>query len=260
MSFLKKLFGGNQKTKNPDNTKLNYLLSSWREQQSDANYKAVMEEILNGNAYLMLPSVNDNNETGNWHTSNTSRTLSLTCAYSVDGLTVLDAFSDEKSMMAWASGETQYTAMRTQDVTAFCQANNFDRIIINNAQANMFVLERNRPNISTTIIEKETQVLVGTPIKPLSKEILDKLASSFRKVDTIEEAYHYAQSMNGVTNLVLGIKMSVVSDNTRAALNYAIDSVLSNEQPGIIVDIMVLETEDWLDTVRNTQNSLFYKR
>jgi hypothetical protein len=266
MNFLKKLFGGSdkpadtQEKKDPENTRLNYLLNIWGENHSDENYKAVLDEILNGNSYLILPSANDNPGSGNWETAKASTSLNLTSVFNLDGLKVLGAFSDEKSLLEWTKKETQYTAIQTQAMVDFCKTNDIDRIVINSNQKNMFVLERNRQNIKTTTIEKETNVLVGTPIKPLNKHIIDKLISNFKKVETIEEAYQYAQNMNGESSIVLGIKMSVVSDNSRAALHNALNNSLSNEQLDIPIDIMILETQDWLNTVRNIQNSLFYKR
>lgn len=265
MNFLKKLFGsvgkstGVEKKKDPENTRLNYLLNIWGGHQSDKNYKAVMDEILNGNSFLLLPSVNDN-ETIGWTTLEAPKTLNLTSVFNLDGLKVLGAFSDENALVEWSQKPTHYTALATKEVIELCKAQGVDRIVINSDQKNMFVLERNRQNIKTTIIEEETNVLVGTPIKPLSKTIIDKLINNFRKVDTIEEAYQYAQSRNGESSIVLGIRMSVVSDNSTAALHNALNNSLNNEQLDIPIDIMILETQDWLDTVRNIQNSQFYKR
>jgi hypothetical protein len=124
----------------------------------------------------------------------------------------------------------------------------------------MYVLERNRQNISTRTVEKDTKVLIGTPINPLKQHIIDKLVANFKKVDTIEEAYQYAQSMDGESSIVLGIKMSVISDNSRAALHNALNNALADEQVQSPIDIMLLETDDWLQSVRNIENSLFYRQ
>lgn len=54
MNFLNKLFKGEnkeeekQENKNPENTKLNYLLNIWGDNRSTENYKAVMQEMLGG--------------------------------------------------------------------------------------------------------------------------------------------------------------------------------------------------------------------
>jgi len=266
MSFFRKVFGRNDKSastsekKDPENTRLNYLLNIWGEHPSDENYKIVVEEILNGNSYLILPSVNDDPGSGNWETAKVSTTLKLTSIFNLDGLKVLGAFSDEKSLVQWTKRETQYTAISTQDMVEFCKANGIDRIVINSGQKNMFVLERNRDNIKTTVIDKSTPVQVGAPIHPLSRQILDKLIANFKKVDTIKEAYHYAQNANNEFSLVIGVVLSAISDNSRAALNNAINSSLQGEKLDTPVDIFVLPTDDWIKAVRNIQNSLFYKR
>jgi hypothetical protein len=264
MSFLKNLFGGNKKTidtdKKPENTNLIYLLNIWGENNSDKNYKAVLDEILNGNGFLMLPSVNENDKQDEWTTLEAGKTLNLTFVFDMDGLKVLGAFTDRASLLNWSKKETEYTSMRTQDVVGFCKQHGIDRIVINSDQKNMYVLERNRENISTHTIEKNTEVLIGTPSNPLSAQIINKLIENFKNVDTIEEVYQYAQSTGKEISIVLGIKMSVVSDNSRAALHNALNNALSGEKLEMPLDIMILEKQDWLESVRNIENALFYKR
>jgi hypothetical protein len=262
MNLFKKLFGGSttKKSSEPDNTKLISLLDIYAEQPSNENYKSVVSEIINGNAFLLLPSVNDKNIPESWETTKVNTTLNLTSVFNLDGLKVLGAFSDESALVAWSKRETEYTALRTQDITTFCQEHNIDRIVINSDQKNMFVLERNRDNITPRTIQEETEVLVGTPIKPLPKAALELLSQNFRKVDTIEEAYQFAQMLNNETSLVLGIKMSIVSDNSKAALHNALNDSLGGVDIGIPIDIMMLEDEGWLNTVRNIENTLFYKK
>lgn len=267
MSFLKKLLGGsdNKKTeikenRNPDNTRLTYLLDIYRQHPSNDNYRAVLDEITNGNSFLLLPSANDNTNTIGWQTAEVGTTLNLASVFNLDGLKVLGAFSDETALVKWTKRETQYTAIKTQDLIDFCKQNNIDRIVINSDQKNMFVLERNRENITSRTIQEETKVLVGTPTNPLPKAAIDLLVKNFSKVDTIEEAYQVAQKMNDETSLVLAIKMSVVSDNSRAALHNALNDSLPGVDVGMPIDIMILEDEGWLNTARNIQNALFYKR
>ena len=264
MNFLKKLFGNNKPTedeqkKDPENTKLNYLLDIWGENPSDDNYREVMHEILNGNCFLLLPSVNES-ESGVWTIAKENSTLSLTSVFNLDGLKILGAFSNEKALVDWAKQPSQYTAVPTATVIDMCKEQGIDRIVINSDQKNMFVLERNRENIASRVIEKDTEVMVGKPSKPLQPHILEKLVSNLRQVQTIDEAYQYVQVMNEETSFVLGIKMSVVSDNSRAALYNALNNSLNNEKLELPLDIMVLETQDWLNTVRGIEGSLFYKR
>ena len=267
MNLFKKLFGSTDSTKteikvtnNPDNTRLTYLLDIYGQHHSSENYRAVLEEFTNGNSFLLLPSANNNEETNGWQTAEVGTTLNLASVFNLDGLKVLGAFSDETALLKWAKRAIQYTAIKTQDLTDFCKQNNIDRIVINTDSKNMFVLERNRENITSRTIQEETNVLVGTPINPLPKDVLELLVRNFKKVDTIEEAYQYAQKMNDETSLVLGIKMTVISDNSKAALHYALNNSLTGVEVGMPIDILLLEDERWLTTVRNIENSLFYKR
>jgi len=267
MNFFKKLLGisddvqpEKKENGNPDNSRLIYLLDIHGQHPSSGNYKAVLDEITSGNSFLLLPSANENANTNGWQTAQVGTTIKLSSIFNLDGLRVLGAFSDETALVKWTNQVTQYTAIKTQDLIDFCKQNNVDRIVINSDQKNMFVLERNRDNITSRTIQEETQVLVGTPITPLSKETIALLSKNFKKVDTIEEAYQYAQKMNEETSLVLGIKMSVVSDNSRAALHNALNDSLDGVNVGMPIDIMVLQDEEWLKTVRNIENSLFYTR
>ena len=66
--------------------------------------------------------------------------------------------------------------------------------------------------------------------------------------------------MDDETSLVLGIKMTVISDNSKAALHNALNDSLNGTDIGIPIDIMLLEDENWLNTVRNIESSLIYKR
>ncbi|MCU7549674.1 SseB family protein [Chitinophagaceae bacterium LB-8] len=266
MNFLKKLFGAYEQDQpveletKPDNSRLNYLLDMNGRQRSDENYKAILQEISRGNSYLLLPSVNETHGTSKWKTLKKGSTLTLTSVFNLDGLQVLGAFSDEKSLYKWAKKETAYTAMKSQDLLAFCQQHDIDRIVINSDQKNMFVLERNRSNIETRTIKQDTTLLFGKPAKPLNGHILKNLINNFQKVDTILEAYQYAQSLNDETSIVIGIRMSTVTENSRAALHNALNKALANEQLEIALDIMIIQTEERLQTIRNIQDSLFYRR
>jgi len=266
MNFLKIFFTKGIKSeevvenRKPENSKLIYLLNIYGQHQSQENYRLALKEIEEGNSFLILPSVNDTHEMSDWKTIDVGSTLKLSSVFNLDGLQVLGAFTDEKALQTWAKKVTEYTKMRSQDVIEFCKQNGIDRIVINSDQANMFVLERNRENIKTTVIEKPTPVQVGKPIHPLNKHILDKLITNFKKVDTILEAYHYAQSANNEFSLVIGVVLSTISDNSRAALNNAIYNSLQGEKLDTLLDIFVLPTNDWIQNVRNIQDSLFYKR
>ena len=264
MNLFKKLFHKTPsqavENKDPDNTKLLFLIDTWVLNPTNENYKAVIDEIEHGNSFLIVGTVNSGKETIGWSNLEQASEMNLTGVYNLDGLKVLAAFTDEQSLINWTKAPTEYTAMRSQDLVEICKSNHIDRIVINNLQKNMFVLERNRQNITSRVIEKETKVLVGTPTHPLSQAVIKKLRENFNKVNTIEEAYQFAKSMNGETSLVLAVKMSSQSDNARAALHNAINDSINASELKLPLDIMVISNEEWLNTARNIQNSFVYKR
>jgi hypothetical protein len=266
MNFLKKLFGKSDEvpeTKpagNPENSKLHYLLDIWVQHPSTENYRAVVQELMEGNSFLLLPTANTTNGTGDWETAGTGTTINLTSVFNMDGLKVLGAFSSETALVAWTKKETQYTGLRMTDIIEICKQLMISRVVINSDQKNMFVLERNQENITTRTIEKETKVLVGTPANPLNEKIISRLKENFRKVDTIQEAYQFAQSMENETSIVLGIRMSADSENAHIALRHAVNDALQGEELKMPLDVMVLPTDGWLETVRGIKNALFYTR
>lgn len=266
MSFLKKLFGSSPKSKeplqkkDPDNTRLLFLIDTWVSNPTNENYGDVLNELENGNSFLILPTENSGVETIGWSSLEKESKLNLTSIYNLDGLKVLAAFADENALLEWSKKPTQYTALHTQDVIDICKSNSIDRVVINNLQKNMFVLERNRANITTNVIQKETKVLVGTPTHPLSEAVIQRLKQNFQRVDTIEEVYQFAQSMNGETSLVLAVKMTVQSDNSRVALHNAINDSINADELQLPLDIMIISSEDWLNTARNVHGSFIYKK
>lgn len=268
MNLLKKLFGKQKQAddmpasaapKHPENTKLIYLLDAWGDNPSEDNYRAVMNEIVAGNCFLLLPSVNDGRVSNVWHTLETGSKLVLSSVFDSDGLKVLGAFSDEPSLWEWCKQPAEYTAMAMRDLVGFCREQGIDRIVINSGRKNSFVLDRERRNITTTVIGEETEVLVGTPARPLPPHVIDRLATSFRQVHTIDEAYQYAQSMKGEMSIVLGIRMSVQSADATAALHHALNDALSDEALELPLDIMLLD-DQWLQTARGIEGALFYKK
>lgn len=260
MNFLKKLFSSAKTKKEPDNTILLSLLNNYSTEPSNQNYEAVMAELLHGSAFLLIPSVNDDSGTDEWTTVKKGKTLKLNGIFNLDGLKVLGAFTDEEALLRWAKKPTQYTALGTDTVFDICKDLAVGRVVIDSDSPTMFVLERSRENITTTTIQEETSVKVGTPAKPLNQNLLKKIIDNFKKVDTILEAYQYAQQMNNEISIVLGIRLSVVTENSRLAVQNALTNALENEKLDLPLDVMILETDEWLQTVKKIEKSLFYQK
>lgn len=215
---------------------------------------------MNGNSFLLLPSQNDNEGSANWTIVDKDTTLKLTSIYNLDGLKVLGAFIDEDALLSWAKKPMQYTALPSKNVLKLCEEQLIERIVINSDLPTMFVLERNRANIKIETIQKETTVQVGTPGKPLQRRILQKLIDQFQRVETIDEVYQYGQTRNNEFSIVLGFKLLANSDNAKTAAINAVQTALAGEKLDQLLDLFFIEDDGWYQTIRNVENSFFYKR
>jgi len=261
MGIFDKLFGTKKTvSENPDNSKLIRLLEKYGKNKSQENYQKAFNEIMEGHAILVLPSVNDGESKDNWTTLKKDSTLKLTSVFDQDGLKVLGAFTSPEKLVEWTKEETEYTAMKSRDVIDFCQAHGIDRIVIDTDMPTMFVLERNRENIQTKTIQEETQVTVGTPMKPISGNLLQKFQTNFSKVSVINEVYHYAMVRNNESILVLGFVLDTYSENSRTACINSIQNSMSGEQLDLPLEMFMLNDEGWLQTVKEIEDSLIYKK
>ena len=262
MNFFKRIFTSAKRAepeKDPDNTKLIFLLNNCIGYRSNTNYGLVMKELLEGNSFLILPSINgEKNLDGRAHTSETTK-LKLSSAYNLDGLKVLGAFSDEKSLLTWAKKVTTYTALKSQAVFELCKEHNINRIVINSDSPNMFVVNY-RNNSKSIDINEGVTIAMGTPAQPLEKKIIQNLVSNFLTIENILEAYQYVQVIKKEPSITIGLKLLSNSDNAKTAAILAVQKALADEPSKMFVDIFFLETEEWYDMVKNIEDALFYKK
>jgi len=261
MGIFDKLFGNNSKSTDPENSKLFKLLDIYQRQNGKGeSYKNVVSELMNGNSFLLLPSENDKGNSDTWTTTKEDTTLNLTCIFNLDGLKVLGAFTDENALLSWAKKPTQYTGLSSQDVLKLCEENLIDRIVINSDLPTMFVLERNRENIKTETIEKETTVQVGTPNIPLENKIIQKLIEQVKRIEIVDEVYQYGQTKNNEFSIVLGFKLSTNSENAKTATINAVQTALEGEKIDQLLDLFFIEDEGWYNTIKNVENSFVFKK
>lgn len=261
MNFFKKLFSSKSDPypeKNPENTRLIFLLNNYGQNSSQANYALVMKELFEGNSFLILPTLN-NTEPGGGTTAKKDAKLKLTSVYDLDGLKVLGAFSDEKSLLTWSKTPATYTAVKAQAVFEMCKEINVSRVVINSGSQNIFVIERDNQTEKINI-EEGTTIRIGTPAHPLNDRIIKNLISNFRLIENILEAYQFMQTRGNESSITVGVRLLSNSDNAKKAALFAVQSALHEEPSKIFVDIFFLETEGWLDKVRNVEDALFYKK
>jgi hypothetical protein len=267
MGIFKKIFGSKSNPEplkshqlgNPDNTRLIFLLNNYIKNRGNENYKLVVDELLNGNSFLMLPSINDETASKEWTVSKENTSLKLTTIFNLDGLKVLGAFTDSEAVYTWAKKSTPYTSVKSQAVLEMCKEMDISRIVINSDSPNMFVIERER-NMQELNISANSTVMIGTPNRPLDELIISNLRSNFEKIENIIEAYQYMQTQNNQANITIGIKLSNYNDNARKAAINAVQNAITHLPKETYLDVFFLEKSDWYDRVKKVEGSLFYKK
>lgn len=261
MKILQRFFDRTTKSNEPDNSRLLQLLDIyWKAGGKGDTYENVVVELMNGNCFLMLPGQNEINKGfGGWMTTKEAKTIKLSSLYTLDGLKVLAAFTDEKALLDWAKQACQFTSIRSRDVLKMCEANNITRIIINNNSSNMFVLERRRNGIEEYKIQADTQIQLGIPKTPLDRSLLDKMIARFSALDNISKVYHYGQTKGEEFSLLLGFELKRSSENGKKAVIDLVRDVIGNEELPHTLDIFFIETEEWRSQIMAIEDSLIYE-
>jgi len=124
-------------------SKLSILLDAYQQQSGQGEtYKDVLMELITGESLLFLPSVNDGSENQEANNQSATKTLKIASIFTVDGIKVLGAFSDEAALFIWAKQPVPYKMLESKDVLQICEENGIKRVVINSNQPTMFVLEQ----------------------------------------------------------------------------------------------------------------------
>lgn len=259
MNLFKNLFGKKEKVFTPDNTKLLALIEQYHKNSSSETYGNVLEELYGDNAYLIVPTAEVNSDSKEWKTLKKGETINFTTVFDMDGLLAFGVFTSEEALSKWINEETPFMAMPAKSVLEIAQEQSFDRIVIDSDQPNMFVLERNRENFNEQKIKEDTEVLIGTPIKPIEGAHKTQLQNAFRKNNNINEVFHFAMQRNNESILILAIVLEQFSENARLAVMNNINDGMHGVNFNQTLEIMYISKEDdWYETARNFD--YFYKK
>jgi len=76
---------------------------------SKANYVKVRKELMDGNAFLILPTVKNDAVSEGWNTYSEASRIQLSSLYTIDGIKVLAAFTDPDSVLRWSKGKLVFS-------------------------------------------------------------------------------------------------------------------------------------------------------
>lgn len=131
---------------NPNNTKLLDLINTYHKQEENKdNYMNVIQELINGNSMLLLPSANDTPEEQKaLSEAGHTKTLKLSSVFNHDGIRTLCVFTDEETLSDWAKKPMPYKMLASKDVLQLCEMSSIQRIVINTGTPTIFVLEQSK--------------------------------------------------------------------------------------------------------------------
>jgi hypothetical protein len=247
-----------------DNTNLIKLLDICSQNRSQETMDNVLKELQTGNSTLFIPSQDNNNRSSEWEVQESGKTLSW-YLFNQHGLKVLAAFTGTDTMLKWSKGTSvHYTEMFSKDVLKLIaegKAGEIDRILINPNNLNVFPIDRQIVKTDLYNFPSDGKIYMGTPAKPLTSNLISKLKENFKKVDSISDAYQYCQSSKDESAIVIGIKLSIDSMNSRQAAQLAFEKSMlnANAEDGTIL-MHIIKDENQYNIIKGIKDSLIYKR
>ena len=176
----------------------------------------------------------------------------FTTVFDVEGMLVFGVFTSETTLSKWTDRETAFMAMPARAVLDLAETHSFGRIVIDSDQETMFVLERNRENISTTTVQEETQVQVGFPQHPIDGANKSQLLAAFSKNNNIKEVYHFVMLRNQESIYILAFVLENYSENARLAVMDCVSDGMKGFALDLPLESMYIEESDsWYETVQN---------
>jgi hypothetical protein len=120
------------------------LLNEYSNDNKYDNYVKVVEEITDGDAYLLLVSDKDYGSAyDTWAPTEKGQKIDLGI-YFVDGLKAIADFTSEDALFTWKKKVTKYVSLPAKALIEICKTNGIDRIVVNSSLPTMVVLERQK--------------------------------------------------------------------------------------------------------------------
>lgn len=140
-SIIERLRATRKRTKKPSNIKLLRAIREYRHRSYASNHAAVVHELMHGNAFLLLPTTGGPPEPSDWEQTQGETNIQITSVFEHEDGRILGAFTSEKALSTWAKKPTAYTALESKHILDFCTQNQIQRIVIDDAQSTMFVMD-----------------------------------------------------------------------------------------------------------------------
>lgn len=229
-----------------NNNTLNQLLDNWKKTNTDNDFYAVITELTTGSSSLHVPARINNGQ------------MVISSIYEDRGAKLLLVYSSEDSVSELSDKHLSLLKMDTKEVLNFCEENNIPKIVINPRLPNEFILQKPSGNVQQ--LQEDVAVQIGRIRDNLPHSFLTKLITNFTEIKEINEVYIYSQKMGEEISTVLGVVLSDVSQKSVELANNAFKNALVGEKLSHPNMMVIIETEDLLQSVKNIQGALFYTK
>jgi hypothetical protein len=256
MGFLKNLFPSKRELKTekqPDNARLIFLLNIYSEHNSDKNSRLILDELKNGNNFLIVPIIDEHNKA----IGEQANILTLASSFDLDGLKVLGAFTDEASLMRWANAPTPYYATKSGLLLDFARDNKVNKVVINMGSPNCYIVEKQK-SLATIPRKADSRFAIGELRRPIRGRHEDRIVANFAALVNVLEAYQFAHYIDDEYLPTIGVKLKVYSDHGREAAICAVTDTLTDEFARIKLNVVFFDNEEAYQIVSKIDRARFY--
>jgi hypothetical protein len=265
MGFFDRIFKKNKSNSDlrideVDNRALVEDLLKFNQCRTNESYSKIVNNFIDGNYHLYIPSNYDGKISNKAQILDPGKSLKITSVFNIDGLQVIGVFSTEKSLYKYTKESTNFTLLNSKFILDYCQRNEINRVVIDSNQETMFVLEKSHDNILNGTLKKNATVGIRATNNPLNNARKQKLLSSCKLIDSIDEIYQFTMIRDDETILIIGIKLSTYSENSRVACVNLVSKLLPGARLKVPLEMFILHDGNLYNTVLKLDGALLYKK
>jgi hypothetical protein len=276
MSLLKDLF---RKQDSPKNPALERAMQEVAKNDNPRTRQSLYKMILTS-TFIVQGNVSGGTEVskGNWIADGSTRVAFVTIEHP-RGNIVLPAFTDVKALTSWVGSETQWVALRAQELFQSIVPGNIAEVRVNPfrpeqaiSRAGGIITRNEFVALAQGLIPESTisnntaqlkvaagqKLLIGKPAKQLPAELLEKLTDLLQQIPDLRGAYLFQIANQNVTSSVIGLHFAAEPDaqHMEHIMQGVGDMIRREISEGVSIDFVPLKAGRLLDSVQKCGVSL----
>jgi len=268
MGIFKRFLSG--KAKEPTNPN---LLRAMRVVAEGGNAEALHElhkELLTSSLLIPTTSEIESLEPGGWLTLSLDLDVKILTARYSEGQIAMAAFTDIDALRSWRPEGNPYIALGGPDLFGIAASQGIAAVLVNPAgpvggeitrqeikmlAEGVIPYQETRDSASAQVsVPQGTNLMIGAPAVPPAPELVDQLRAVLDEHTKVSEAYLFQMVMGkGAPHLVIGLKLD--GEVAKLRIEEIAQAIMNRIQPSLspdeFVDLMILDREELLQTVKN---------